>query len=156
MMLPKCPTDKIYGSAKAYHRGGEPDATSNSEAEFTDESVAKKQDSALEEFVLDPQFPINKKFGIAEACHRVVEKPKIEELDLDPQESSIEPLIPDSRLAKVFCCTPRTLARWRLIDPDYNRVLAPFKINGRWFNLRRGVATYKKILRRRTRAPPAE
>ena len=155
-MSPKSPTDKIYGPAEACRRGGEPDATSYREAESIEEFVPKKQDSAIEEFVLDPRLPNNKKFGVAEACHRVVEKPKIEELDLDPQEASIEPLIPDSQLAKVFCCTPRTLARRRLIDPDYNRVLAPFKINGRWFNRRRGVETYKKILRRRTRSPPAE
>jgi hypothetical protein len=152
MMLPKFPTDTIYGAAEACRRVAEPDA----EAESIEESVPEKADSAIEEFVLDPQFPISKKSGVAEACHRVVEKPKIEQLALDPQEASIEPLIPDSQLAKVFCCTPRTLARWRLIDTDYNRVLAPFKINGRWFNRRRGVEPYKQILRRRTRAPPAE
>jgi hypothetical protein len=156
MMSPKSPTDKIYGPAEAYRRGGEPDATSDPEAESIEESAPKKQDSTIEAFVFDPQLPINKKSSLAEAGHRVVEKPKIEELVLDPQEVSIEPLIPDSQLARVFCCTPRTLARWRLIDPDYNRVLAPFKINGRWFNRRRGVETYKKILRRRTRSPPAE
>jgi hypothetical protein len=61
MMLPKCPTDKIYASAEAYRRVGEPDATSDPEAESIEES----------------------------ACHRVVEKPKIEQLVLDPQEASI-------------------------------------------------------------------
>jgi len=88
MMSPKSPTDKIYGPAEAYRRSGEPDATSYPEAESIEESVPKKQDSTIEEFVFDPQLPINKKSSVAEACHRVVEKPKIEELDLDPQEAS--------------------------------------------------------------------